>query len=270
MRPRVFLLTALVAGGPLASLIAALLIVGTLVLILSLAATDSADAAEGWSPPVPGRATRLFRYGPHPFLAGQHRGVDFAARGAVRAACAGRVVFAGRVAGAGTVSQRCGRWRVSYAPLTRIVVRAGAAAGPGSRLGRATGELHFGVRREGRRFGYVDPLRFLRAPRTAPPVAAPPPVRRPEGRPRVPAARSSPRLIAARPHAPPAPVVVRPDVTARPPPAVAPWPVWLGLVFGLTGLLGAGRLRLPYRRQEGAPCRASSTSSSSPTIPSSR
>jgi hypothetical protein len=29
-------------------------------------------------------------------------------------------------------------------------------------------------------------------------------------------------------------------------------------------------LRLPYRRQEGATCRASSTSSSSPTIPSSR
>ena len=36
------------------------------------------------------------------------------------------------------------------------------------------------------------------------------------------------------------------------------------------GTPGAGRLRLPYRRQEGATCRASSTSSSSPTIPSSR
>jgi hypothetical protein len=249
MRPRVLLLTALVVGGLLTFLILALLIVGSLVLLLSLAATESADAAEPhWAPPVPGAPTRLFHLGANPFLRGQHRGVDLAANGEpVRAACSGRVVFAGRVAGEGTVSQRCGRWRVSYAPLTRIAVRAGAAAGPGTRLGRASGALHFGVRREGRRFGYVDPLRFFGARHAPPPLAARPPreVRPP----------TSPRTVAARPH---------------PPPALAPWPVWLGLLLGLTGLLGAGRLRLPYRRQEGATCRASSTSSSSPTIPSSR
>jgi Peptidase family M23 len=249
MRPRVLLLTALVARGLLTVLILALLIVGSLVLLLSLAATEPADAAEPhWAPPVAGAPTRLFHLGANPFLRGQHRGVDLAANGEpVRAACSGRVVFAGRVAGERTVSQRCGRWRVSYAPLSRIAVRAGAAAGPGSRLGRASGALHFGVRREGRRFGYVDPLRFLGARHAPPPLVARPPR---EVRPPI-----SPRPVAARPH---------------PPPALAPWPVWLGLLLGLTGLLGAGRLRLPYRRQEGATCRASSTSSSSPTIPSSR
>jgi hypothetical protein len=212
-----------------------------------------AAAAPRWTAPVRGRPTRLFHVGADPFARGQHRGVDLAASGGpVRAACAGRVVFAGRVAGKGTVSQRCGEWRVSYAPLGRIVVRAGEPAGPGSRLGRARGELHFGVRREGERFGYVDPLRFLGARRAPPPILVAPPRdgRPPSARPRPLAAR-----LAARPH---------------PPPALAPWPVWLGLLLGLTGLLGAGRLTLPSRRQEGATCRASSTSSSSPTIPSSR
>ena len=199
-----------------------------------------------WLPPVAGEPVRLFALGPDPFARGQHRGVDFlAARGEpVRSACSGRVVFAGRVAGEGTVSMRCGAFRVSYAPVLARAVRAGERVGAGARLGRAAGPLHFGVRREGRRWGYVDPFRFLAG--TRPP--APPPL--------VPAPR--PR---ATPHRP----------AARPrPAALAPWTVWLGLALGLAGLAGAGTLRLPYRRrQEGAPCRASSTSSSSPTTPSS-
>jgi Peptidase family M23 len=265
MRPRVLLtLAALAVGGLLTFLILAWLMVGSLVLLISLAATDSASAAEPqWAPPVPGAPTRLFHYGPHPFLAGQHRGVDLAAgTEPVRAACSGRVVFAGRVAGEGTVSQRCGRWRVSYAPLGRLAVRAGEVAGPGTRLGRASGALHFGVRREGRRFAYVDPLRFLGARHAPPPLVAPPAGMRRSGR----FERDSARGLTARPHPPPRAVAPRP----HPPPVLAPWPVWLGLGLGLTGLLGGGRLRLPYRRQEGATCRASSTSSSSPTIPSSR
>ena len=197
---------------------------------------------------MPGEPTKLFHLGPNPFVAGQHRGVDFAARGAVRAACAGRVVFAGRVAGEGTVSVRCGRWRVSYAPLTRIRVGAGKPVGPGTRLGDSARGIHFGVRREGRRFGYVDPMSFLDAGQAPPaPVLARPP----EGRPRA-------RPLPTRQHTASAPAAT-----------LAPWPVWVGLTLGLIGLFGVGRLRFPNRRQEGAPCRASSTSNSSPTTPSS-
>jgi hypothetical protein len=261
MRPRVLLLAALVVGGLLTLAIVVCLAVGTVLLILGLAISEEADAAARpphWLPPVSGAPTRLFHLSADPFARGQHRGVDFPARGTVRSACSGRVVFAGRVAGEGTVSVRCEGWRVSYAPLARVAVRKGEPVGPGEPLGRTAGGIHFGVRREGRRFGYVDPLRFLGARHAPPPLVAPPPSSAPRGEGR--------RPFPARPHPPPRPVAAR----SHPPPAVAPWPVWLGLLLGLTGLLGAGRLRLPYRRQEGATCRASSTSSSSPTIPSSR
>jgi hypothetical protein len=150
---------------------------------------------------------------------------------------------------------------VSYAPLNRIRVRAGRSIAAGAPLGIAAvgrhraaaghyrslsaGLLHFGVRREGERFGYVDPLQFLAVRRAAPPPVV--------------AVRARPPRSGPRPRARP----------VRLTPALAPWPVWLGLVLGLSGLIGAGRLRSPFRRLGGAPCRASSTSSSSPTTPSS-
>ena len=223
-----------------------------------------------WTPPVSGAPAKPFHLGPNPFLRGQHRGVDFAGGGArVRAACAGRVVFAGRVAGEGTVSVRCGRWRVSYAPLTGIAVREGERIGAGARLGRSPRGLHFGVRRERRRFGYVDPLRFLDAGRPAPPLLGPPP----KGRLRPPPTDGAraPTPDSWRAHAPALsrPVPARPRAVSRPAATLAPWPVWLGLTLLLTGLAGAGRLRFPYRRPGGAPCRASSTSNSSPTTRSS-
>ena len=227
MRARILLIAAVLAG-----------------FVVAAVGPAAAAAAPRWTPPVAGEPTRLFDLGPDPFARGQHRGVDFAARGdRVRAACAGRVVFAGRVAGKGTVSVRCGAWRVSYAPLTRIAVRKGGRIGAGVHLGRAAAAaLHLGVRREGRRFGYVDPLRFLTGMRSPPPGV---PVR----------VRPPPQRARPRP--------------SRPDPGLAPWPVWIGLTLLLTGLVGAGRLSLPHRRQEEAACRASSTSSSSPTTPSS-
>ena len=239
-----------------------ILAVLAVVAVLSTGAGMAAPAAPAsprWTSPVHGSPTRLFDLGPDPFARGQHRGVDLdAVPGArIRSACGGRVVFAGRVAGVGTVSVRCGPWRVSYAPLARIAVRAGAPVGPGRGLGRVAptprrarsedhAGLHLGVRRESARFGYVDPLRFLSAGERAPP---PPVVPAPLPRP-APQARPAPR-------------------PARPSPTLAPWPVWLGLALLMTGLAGAGTLRSPLRKPGGAACRASSTSSSSPTTPSS-
>jgi len=238
-----------------------------LAVSVALALVLTVEARAAWTSPVPGPPSHRFDLGPDPFARGQHRGVDLAAAPGerVRSACGGRVVFAGRVAGEGTVSVRCGAWRVSYAPLERIAVRAGARVGPGRRLGRVaragghaegprrghaggprrdhTG-LHLGVRREGRRFGYVDPLRFLSGPRRAPPP--------------VPAAR--------RPRAAPRPRPASP--TPQPSPGLAPWPVWVGLGLLMTGLAGVGTLRFPVQQTGGAACRASSTSSSSPTTPS--
>ena len=171
--------------------------------LLALALVLAVEARGRVDPARPRRRRRAIEFdlGPDPFARGQHRGVDLAAAPGerVRSACGGRVVFAGRVAGEGTVSVRCGAWRVTYAPLERIAVRAGARVGPGRRLGRvarASGHaggprrgdagLHLGVRREGRRFGYVDPLRFLSGPRRAPPpvVAARPPRAAPRAHPR--------------------------------------------------------------------------------------
>ena len=239
---------------------------GIALLLLTAAA---AAAPRHWTPPVAGEPARHFRLGPDPFRRGQHRGVDYEARGSVRAACAGRVVFAGPVAGAGTVSVRCGQWRVTYAPLASVTVREGGRVGAGTRLGRAEGALHFGVRREGERFGYVDPLPFLGAGRAAPPLLRAPPRAWPV-RPRPRGASPQHRPLRSPRGRPARPVQARPQAVARPTPGLAPWPVWLGLGLGLAGLVGAGRLRLPNRRPGGAACRASSTSSSSPTIPSSR
>jgi hypothetical protein len=188
-------------------------------------------------PPVGGEVTRGFDLGPNPFAGGQHRGADFAARpgAAVRAPCRGRVVVAGRVGSSGgVVTVLCGRWRVSVQPLATIVARRGSVVGPGARVGtlaRSSAHVgvHLGVRRDGARFGYVDPLRFLEVVRPGVPVLV-----GPRGRarpwPPAPAARFVPRA---------APSVVG-----------APWPAWVGLALVLGG---AGvrwrRVRLRARRE---------------------
>jgi len=215
--------------------------------------------AARWARPVPGDVARPFHFGADPFRAGQHRGADLEAPPgtAVRSACAGRVRFAGRVAGEGrVVSVRCGRWRVSYVGLGELSVRAGERVRARERLGRASGPsaghegLHLGVRREGARFGYVDPLRFLGS---APP--APPP-------PLAPVPRRVPRTSAPAPSA--APVLAAPAAA----PGVAPWLVWAGLALVLAGAAGSGYARRSGPSQRRQPsCPVSSTSSSSPTTP---
>jgi hypothetical protein len=233
-------------------------------------------AHAAWRRPVPGSVSRAFTYGPDPFRAGWHRGVDLSARpGAlVRAACAGRVA----TARPGLVTLRCGRWRVTHLPLATVSVRRGEAVAAGraiGTLGTAAGHagLHLGVRRAGDRFGYVDPLRFFDTsppappnPRSGPQRVRPPAATRPAG--------PRPASPAAAPRADPLPrAVPRPEAAASPPAvatphaaprrpvpgqvrvlvptggrALAPWPAWAGLALLLLGAVGGG-LRIGRRRR---------------------
>jgi hypothetical protein len=193
---------------------------------------------------VAGPVTRAFDYGAAPFAAGRHRGADFAARpGApVRAACSGRVVFAGVAAANGpTVSVRCGRWRVAYLPLRALTVRRGARVARGALLGTAAGAgrhagLHVGVRREGSRWDYVDPLGFFGTAGRPPFAPGPRALRRPRAGPRTAAVPPPTRrtLPVTRAWPLPAPLPSRP---------LAPWPAWAGLALVLAGAGGAGLAR---------------------------
>jgi len=188
---------------------------------------------------VPGAVERPFSYAGDPFARGHHRGLDLAAApGApVRAACSGRVTFAGR-AGAGAVAVRCGRFSVTHLPLRPAVragerVVAGAPIGAVARSARHAG-LHLGVRRASDRFGYLDPAPLLHdPPRHAPPVGPRSAARRTAPPPPHPAPLPSGPLPRVAP-APPAPA---PPEGSSP---VAPWPAWAGLALLLAGAAGAG------------------------------
>jgi hypothetical protein len=230
-------------------------------VLLTLLALPVSDAAAAWRSPVDGPVARGFDVGPDPFEAGLHRGVDLIAPPGtpVRAPCGGPVVVAGRVGTSGRlVTLLCGRWRVTHMPLATIAVRRDATVSRGDVLGtvaasRAHAGLHLGVRREGTRFGYVDPLRFFGAPHPAPPV----PIGRRGPRPRItrppPPARGPVRAPAGvRPRAPvsepaipdskPAERSSTPDVANAPAGSksvhgggLAPWPAWAGLALVLAG-----------------------------------
>jgi murein DD-endopeptidase MepM/ murein hydrolase activator NlpD len=126
--------------------------------------------AVAYAPPVtPLRVVRGFvaptsRWGPG------HRGVDLATGPGdpVRAAAAGTVSFAGRVAGRGVVVvAHADGVRTEYEPVTPLV-RAGAAVLRGQAIGRVGGPhgacapgrcVHWGARRGD---AYFDPLALLR------------------------------------------------------------------------------------------------------------
>jgi murein DD-endopeptidase MepM/ murein hydrolase activator NlpD len=229
--------------------------------------------------------TRTFSYSPAaPFVAGAHRGADFAARPGepVRAACDGVVVHAGGSPGGRVVTVRCGGRRVTHLPLARVTVRRGARVGAGAPIGTLAaghGGLHLGVRRAADPFGYEDPLAFLSAPsprRPAPPLV--PVARRP-----APIARPGPATIArpgpaaiARPGpaaimqpepaliarlgpaaiARPGPAVVQPVILTPPrgdPLRTAPPLAWAGLALVLLGAAGSGTARIHRRRRRRAP-----------------
>ena len=240
-------------GAPAARVAAAVL----LTCAVAGATAPPAAAAPRWQRPVPGAVTRAFDYAGDPFAAGRHRGVDFAVRAGapVHSACSGRVAFAG-VAGSNgtTVSVRCGAFRVAYLPLRTLAVRRGARVARGTVLGttaapgRHAGQ-HVGVRREGSRWDYVDPLPFFGA--SGGPPLAPAPRRGPHrGAPAAPGAapvRPPLRVPSARPlaapHSWPVPTAPKRQPAARLGETLAPWPAWVGLVLILAGASGAGVAR---------------------------
>jgi len=152
--------------------------------------------------------------------------------------------------GAGVVTLRCGRWRVTALPLAVVSVRvgervrAGAAVG---RLGTMAGHsgLHLGVRRVGDAFAYVDPLPLL-AGEPPPPAAVPREGPR-TGRPRVAPPRVAPPVAAPEPR-----VSAPPDLGGVRVPVgggaggLAPWPAWVGLAALVLGAAGGG-LRIRAR-----------------------
>ncbi|MGZ8647504.1 MAG: murein hydrolase activator EnvC family protein [Solirubrobacteraceae bacterium] len=184
--------------------------------------------------PVGGEVAAGFDVGANPFAGGQHRGVDLTASAGeeVKAACGGRVVVAGRVGSSGRlVTVSCDGWRVTHMPMATVAVRAGAQIRSGTALGTVGRSadhagLHLGVRREGSRFGYVDPLQFLAGPGALPPPAVAP-RRLHRLRPRWPSVdRRSPHPLSERPR-------VVPEVQTRG--TLAPWPAWAGLALVLAG-----------------------------------
>ena len=270
--------------------------------VLAVVPLPAPAMAARWQRPVPGDVARAFSYSPAaPFRGGMHRGADLAAAPgtAVRAACGGRVLFAGAVAGgAPVVTVRCGVRRVTYLPLAAVNVRRGSRVRAGSVLGALApghGGLHLGVRRAADRFAYEDPARFLGRPGGGLPLAgAPRGARRPPGVPPRPVAAPAVRRRAAARSAP-APrgstgARHRPDTSGpagagagaaqhqRPgrrrrsaPPAAhagaagaadpAPWPVWVGAAAVLLGAGGSGTVALRRRRaaQRASPVPASAT-----------
>jgi murein DD-endopeptidase MepM/ murein hydrolase activator NlpD len=208
--------------------IAALLLVSLLLLAVP---APSAHAAWRW--PVRGPVARPYAVTGDRFAPGQHRGVDLRARpgSVVRAACSGRVRFAGRVARLGAVvSVRCGELVATYVELGSVRVRRGerVLAGTGVGVVGAAARLHLGARdvRSGR---YVDPLTLLREPE--PPALGPAPA---PPRPRLPA----PTLPPSQPK--PAPVAARPAV-----PPLA----WAGLALVAAGLPLGGVVAAQRSRQ---------------------
>lgn len=228
------------AGASVRRRTAAVLLTLTAALVLAPDAA-TAPAGAGWRLPVDGPVAGGFRVTPGaPFAAGQRRGIDLRTRpgGAVRAACSGRVTYAGTVPGHGQgVTVRCGGLVATHLGLGATAVRRGRAVVRGARLGVAgrSGVVRLGARRTGDRHGYVDPLALLGAASGPAPLAPPPGI---VGR----------RTRLPRP---PAPKLRAPTASPRRAPTTPP-AVWLGLA-----LVAAAPGTIVLRRRRRAAIRTS-------------
>jgi murein DD-endopeptidase MepM/ murein hydrolase activator NlpD len=216
------------------------LVLGCVFVVALLMPRGAAGA--GWRWPLRGPVVGAFHLSPRaPFARGQRRGIDVSApRGAVvRAACAGRVSYAGPVPRRGlAVSVRCGALVATYLGLGRLAVRAGSRLAAGQALGTlgSAGRLRLGARRTADRRAYLNPLTLLADERPAPPPLGPAP------RPVRPRAAGP-----ARPAAQPRAFVPAPAGAAR----RLPWPAYPALALVAAGLPVGGLMRC--RRRGRAP-----------------
>lgn len=215
------------------------------VALLVLSAVPASARGAPWRSPVDGEVAGRFAYSPtRPFAAGARRGADLmAAPGTtVRAACSGRVSFAGRLPSGGRgVSVRCGGLTATHLGLGAVAVRRGVRIRAGAPVGVAGrgGVIRLGARVTARRFGWVDPLALIGERPPASPAA-------PLGRaPRPTAPRTAP--------APRAPLVRRAPrpAVSRPPTAAVPHVVWVGLGLVAAGLPIGGMATRRRRRRMG-------------------
>lgn len=267
--------------APTVCLVAVLIVIA---VVLGVFAEPARAAGAGvghapWQRPVPGAVLGTFHLSADRYARGQHRGVDLAAPpGApVRAACGGRVSFAGRVPGGGrTVSVRCGRLVATYQHLGGVAVRRGQAVVAGTALGAAgrsgrprTGRVHVHLGARVAATGrYVDPLSLLGRrspgfPALAPPrrPSVPPGGLGPAPRPASPSPRApAGTLVPIAPAPAPEPTGARTPAGARvapggaepaPPPAGLPWTAWAGLGC-LAPAIGLGGLERVRARRRGA------------------
>jgi hypothetical protein len=212
--------------------------------LVALLVLPGAVAHASWRWPVRGPVVGVYRVTPRaPYARGQRRGIDVAAApgSPVRAACPGRVTFAGALPRLGlAVSVRCGPLVATYLRLGRLAVRRGALVARGEGLGvlGRSGRLRLGARRAVARRGYVDPLTLLRDPGPSPPDLGPAPRsprrRRPRARPLRPVA---PRFAAPAP---------------RRAPHRLPWPAYPAVALIATALPVGGLVRRRRRRSRAA------------------
>jgi hypothetical protein len=174
------------------------------VLAAILVLPAPAQGRPRWVWPVGGAVVGHFRLAADRFAAHQRRGIDIAVPPGttVRAACPGRVTFAGTLPRGGrAVTVACGALNATYLHLGLLRVRSGGWLAPGRPLGTVGigGRLRLGARVRIRRFGYVDPLTLLADPRGVdPPAVALPRVGLPSTGPgRAPESSPSPRRVAA-------------------------------------------------------------------------
>lgn len=157
----------------LGGLLFLLLGLGTVVVgpVTAGAAGQSAPRP-GWTWPLTGSHAVSRPYAPPPSRYGAgHRGVDLVGTAGqpVLAAGAGRVAYAGMLAGRGVVVVSHGVLRTTYEPVIPVVA-VGARVEAGAALGRlapahlgctAAACLHWGLRRGA---DYLDPMALLRRP----------------------------------------------------------------------------------------------------------